>query len=98
VIELEPAQIHPRDLHEADADEPVGEVSDGLVETNNLLVNGRAVRSGFAPKDEEDWLAGPLRLGLRGRVVGIPAEPDGVGLGRGSAGARRRQKNGAGRE
>src|SRR5262249_542640 len=66
--------------HQADADEPFGGGSDRLLETNNLLVEGFAVPSGFAPKNEEDRFAGAPRLGRRGRVVGIPAKSGGVEL------------------
>jgi hypothetical protein len=73
VIELEPAQVHPRDLHESYANELIGNLGDVLMETNNLLVEFGAVASGLAPKDEEDRFTGAFRLRLRGRIVGEPA-------------------------
>ena len=89
VVELEAAQVHPGDLDQADADELVGDFGDVLVETNNLLVDRGAVASGLAAEDEEDRLAGPLRLGLRGGVVGVPAVLGGVELARLGLGACR---------
>ena len=58
---------------EPDADELVGDVVQWLGETNNLLVELGAVRSGLAAEDDEQRLAGPLGLGPGGGVVGVPA-------------------------
>src|SRR5439155_26735675 len=75
-----------------------GGVGDLGVETNNLLVYRRAVASGLAPEDEEDRLAGPPGLGLRGGVVGVPAEPRRVELAGLGAGRRGQEQHGGGRE
>jgi len=53
VVEVEKRQIKPGDPRESDADEPVGDFVQRLGETNNLLVEFRAVRSGLTAQDDE---------------------------------------------
>ena len=94
MVEFETAEVYAGDLDQADANELIGTVGNVLFETNNLLVEGGAVASGFAPEDEEDGLAGPLRLRLRGGVVAVPAVLGRVELARlGVCGAGCGQKN-----
>jgi hypothetical protein len=45
-----------------------------LVETNNLLVEFGAVRSGFTSKNKKNWLSGSLGLGFGFRVIAQPTE------------------------
>jgi hypothetical protein len=93
VVELEAAQVHAGDLHEPNADEPVGEVLDIGVETNNLLVNRGAVDSRLAAEHEEDRLSGPAGLGESLRVVKLPAVPRGIDfLGFRNAGCEQEQR------
>jgi hypothetical protein len=73
VIEFEPAQVHPGDLHESQSNELVSSFGNVLMETNNLLVEFSAVASGFAPEDKEDRFAGAFRFNFRGRIIGEPA-------------------------
>jgi len=94
VVEFEAAQVDALDLDQTDPDELVGDVGDVLVETNNLLVDGRAVASGLAPEDEEDRLARPSRLGLRGGIIAEPAVFGGLELARLGIGNAGQQEQG----
>jgi hypothetical protein len=63
VVELEEAEVGVVDSGQPDTDELVGDVFDA-VETDNLPVKLTTVRSGDAPHDHHDRLAGSSRLGL----------------------------------
>jgi hypothetical protein len=78
VVEFEQTEIRSLNPHQAAANELVGYVGDFLVETNNLLVDLRAVDSRLATEDDEEGLAGAPGLGFGGVVVAVPAELVGV--------------------
>ena len=71
VVKLEDAQIGLLDLSQADKNEVISDVAD-LVETNNLLVEFAAVRSGDAAEDQHDGFVLTLCGGERVAVVAGP--------------------------
>jgi len=73
VIEIEERKIEPGDTRKPDADKPVGDVIQRPGETNNLLVELGAVRSRLTSQDDEQRLAGALRLGPGGGIVRVPS-------------------------
>ena len=97
-IEFEATEVYSGDLEQTDANKLVRDISDVLVKTNNLLVNGGAVASRLAAEDHHHRFAGALGLFLAGGVVGIPAVPAGVGLRLGQRGTRDSAKCGQNQE
>ncbi|MHC4876485.1 MAG: hypothetical protein ACYTGL_08295 [Planctomycetota bacterium] len=76
VVELEDAQVGTLDLRQTDENEVFSEIAD-LVETNNLLVEFAAVRSGHAAEDQHDRLALPLR---RRESAAVITRPEATGI------------------
>ncbi len=71
VVKRENAQIGLLDLPQADKNEVISDVAD-LVETNNLLVEFAAIRSGDAAEDQHDGFVLTLSGGERLAIVAGP--------------------------
>jgi hypothetical protein len=72
VVERKDVEVDAAHVDDAGENKLAGEVGNFLVETNNLLVETRAVNSALATEDEENRLAGSASGGLRLRVVDDP--------------------------
>lgn len=73
-IELEPTEVDSLDPDQPDTNEFIRNGGNVRMETNNLLVNGGAVRSGVTAENQEHGLPSSFRLGDSLRVAGKPAE------------------------